>query len=247
MKKSTRKDIAQNTLKVLEDGKYFTATGTSINLRADQETAVKNSILYRPEDFEEVMPKVWGLLMKVDTGSTVFEVHNETTLEASERLVKQEGREKVLALNFASAKNPGGGFLGGAQAQEESLARSSGLYPTLLAHRDYYDMNRKCGTLFYTDHMIWSPDVPVFRKDNGELINYYPLAFLTSPAVNLGAMRNRKGATVEGVKEAMRDRIEKVLAICFLHGHKNLVLGAWGCGVFRNDPKMIAELFAEHL
>jgi len=40
---------------------------------------------------------------------------------------------------------------------------------------------------------------------------------------------------------------ETVLTVALLHGYEHLVLGAWGCGVFRNDPREIAELFADAL
>ncbi|MFR3753045.1 MAG: TIGR02452 family protein [Enterocloster sp.] len=74
-----------------------------------------------------------------------------------------ENQCRCAVLNFASAKNPGGGFINGAMAQEESLAASSCLYKTLTAHETYYRMNRACSTMIYTDHAIFSPDVVFFR------------------------------------------------------------------------------------
>src|SRR5205085_9829654 len=69
-------------------------------------------------------------------------------------------------------------------------------------------------------------------------------AFVTSPAVNVGAIR---GNAEERVRDEMKARVEKVLAIMAGHGHDAAVLGAWGCGVFKNDPELIAELFAKAL
>ena len=66
-------------------------------------------------------------------------------------------------LNFASARNPGGGFLRGAKAQEEDLCRCSGLYETLLECPTYYSVNRHQKSMMYTDHIIYSPKVVFFR------------------------------------------------------------------------------------
>lgn len=98
---------------------------------------------------------------------------------------------------------------------------------------------------FYTNSAIDSPGVPVFRDDDGDLLGEpYRCAFVTSPAVNAGAMRV-KGRDL--IPNEMRERIRKVLHVMPGHGHDAAVLGAWGCGVFRNDPEVIADLFREAL
>src|SRR5262249_29846216 len=72
----------------------------------------------------------------------------------------------------------------------------------------------------------------------------YVCCFVTSPAMNVGAI---SGIDRDSVRTEMHERVEKVLAIMAGHGHEAAVLGAWGCGVFKNDPEMIAELFAKAL
>jgi len=47
--------------------------------------------------------------------------------------------------------------------------------------------------------------------------------------------------------QVMRQRIDMILAIAHKHGYKNLVLGAWGCGVFRNNPQHVAGYFRDSL
>ena len=178
----------------------------------------------------------------------LVEVTDETTLEACRRLTSDSAVGDVFALNFASAKNPGGGFLSGARAQEESLARSSALYPSLQTAQAYYVANRSHRDSYYTDCAIFSPAVPVFREDDGTLLaEPYAVSFLTYPAVNAGALRKSGDFDEAKVEDTMRRRIADVLAFAAAEGYRTLVLGAWGCGAFGNDVNVIARLFAEAL
>ncbi|BDI33510.1 TIGR02452 family protein [Capsulimonas corticalis] len=239
MKKSTRIQAAQETLAIFEAGRYTAPSGRVVEVRDAQAAAMAGTRLYLPSDFPDPLP-----LYAKRIGATVIEVTAETTLEAARRLAPSN----PMALNFASAKNPGGGFLNGSQAQEESLARSSGLYPCLLHGRPMYDYHRQLGTCLYSDHMIYSPDVPVIREDEGALLDTpYTMSFLTSSAVNAGALYRNEPHNISQIQPTMAERLRKVLWLASEHGHNTLILGAWGCGVFRNDPAMIAGLFAEAL
>ncbi|MFN8419489.1 MAG: TIGR02452 family protein [Anaerolineae bacterium] len=140
-------------------------------------------------------------------------------------------------LNFASAKHPGGGFLGGAKAQEESLARSSGLYPSLLKCPAYYQHNRRRSNALYSDWMIYSPACPIWRRDDGSWLEMpYTVDFITSPAPNAGAVRVNSPADIPQIAPTLVDRSAKVLALAARWRCEALILGAWGCGVFRSDP-----------
>ncbi len=178
---------------------------------------------------------------------TEIEVRNETTLAGVARLV-DEGRQRAAVLNFASAKNPGGGFLNGSQAQEESLARSSALYASLLRCGEYYERHRASPSCLYSDAMILSPDCPIFRNDTGEL-RERPVAatFITTAAPNAGAAAANHPDELSLIPETFRRRSEFVLALAAAHEYECLVLGAWGCGVFRNDPHVVANAFRGHL
>lgn len=152
----------------------------------------------------------------------------------------------AIALNFASARNPGGGYRGGAEAQEESLARASALVATQEACGAYYADNRAHRSLLYRDAMIFSPEVPVFRDADGALLERPHLAgFITAPAPNAGALTS--DAERGRVEEVLRRRMRAVVALAAEAGAERLILGAWGCGVFRNDPAMVARLWAETL
>jgi len=170
---------------------------------------------------------------------TRVQVTNETTLQASLRLT--EGGLRPLALNFANGIHPGGGFLTGARAQEEVLCRSSALYQTLV-NDPMYDEHRKRQQPDSTDWAIYSPDVPVFRRDDGtDLECPWLLSFITCAAPYAPAIGQPKA------RNLLRQRIHRVLAIAKAYDYSVLVLGAWGCGAFANDPQCTAIDFRQDL
>jgi uncharacterized protein (TIGR02452 family) len=248
-KRSTRADTAQETLRILERGRYACPSGATVLLAEELERARSGSLLYTPNQLDSLVAKsARSLAGKAAVAATLFEAVNETTLGAARRLVAEDPSLRVLALNFASAKNPGGGFLKGSQAQEESLARASGLYACIAPLQGMYEANRHFSSCLYTDHLIYSPDVPVFRDDDDLLLEQpYLLSFITAPAVNAGVVRRQEPHNARRIRPVMLARTEMVLAVAERHGHDALVLGAWGCGVFRNDPEEVADCFAHHL
>ena len=170
---------------------------------------------------------------------TRVQVANETTLGASFRLV--ESRLRPLTLNFANGIHPGGGFLSGARAQEEVLCRSSALHQTLI-NDPMYAAHRKRPRPDSTDWAIYSPDVPVFRKDDGtELDQPWLLSFITCAA----PVASRIGQPESG--NLLQKRIHRVLAIAQAYDYSTLILGAWGCGAFGNDPRRTAIDFRQAL
>jgi uncharacterized protein (TIGR02452 family) len=245
MNRSSRASTAEETLEILERGEYRSPSGRVVRIADEVASALNGTRLYRPEDFPEELAGCEGRRGAQDVR---VEVTAETSLQAARRLAADAARPDVLCLNFASAKHPGGGFLSGSEAQEESLARSSALYACLNSRREMYEFNRGAGTSLYSDHMIYSPRVPVFRDDDGGLLEEpYAVSFITAPAVNAGAVRSNEPGRAGSILPAMRGRLARVLWAAVRHRHPALVLGAWGCGVFRNDPAMVAGLFAEAL
>jgi uncharacterized protein (TIGR02452 family) len=133
-------------------------------------------------------------------------------------------------------------------AKEESIARSSALYNCLCAAPDYYAFHREQHDLRYSDRIIYSPAVPVFRDDKGDLLDRpYQTTFVTAAAPNLGAIVRNQPEDAADVPAVLRHRARRVLQVAAAHGHRTLVLGAWGCGVFRNDPPTVADAFADAL
>ncbi len=240
-----RASLAQETLKVIDQGFYHNQKGESQHLISLVSNAVEGTQYVKDSDFDELYPKRDKVIHGIEGSRTVFEVTSESTLEAAHRLIVDEEFKGVSCLNFASAKNPGGGFLGGSQAQEEALARSSALFPCISNNMEMYEYNRSRKTCLYSDHMQYSPDVPVFRHDDGSFLETpYLLNFITSPAVNAGAL---KGSEKKKLPEIMLRRTERVLTLAAVNRQKTLILGAWGCGVFKNNPDDIASYFASHL
>ena len=177
---------------------------------------------------------------------TVFEVVNETTLSGIARVLSR-GQGPVAVLNFASAKNPGGGFLNGSHAQEESLARSSALHASQMRAWDFYERHRASSSLLYSDAMILSPGCPIFRDDDGTLLDEPQMAtFITSAAPNAGAAADNRPDELPSIPAC-----SAALGVCAgaggVAGLQATGAGAWGCGVFRNDPGVVAESFAAHL
>lgn len=235
MQKSKRISIAQNTLDIFNQGFYELDTG-KVSVKEFSEYTNTNTILYTPQELADMDFPQKGKYI------TQFSLINETSIAACARLSKEY--PEVMCLNFASAKNPGGGFLGGAEAQEESLARISGLYPSLVKARGYYDYHRTLDTTLYSDHMIYSPKVCILKDEDGELLpEPYFVSFITSPAVNAGAIKNNRPEELVQLEPVQLERTRKMLKLAAFQKHEHLILGAWGCGVFANDPEMIAGIF----
>jgi uncharacterized protein (TIGR02452 family) len=247
--------IAQNTLEILEAGYYISQGGDCpkgsgkadrVDLAQELASCVGETAYYDPDILSNIQQEVLSSTPQFST--TEFEVRNETTLMGAERIARMQKFQKIGVLNFASARNPGGGFLNGAQAQEESLARSSALYKSLLRCRDYYDFHRSYHSLLYTDRMIYSPNCPVFKNDDGMLLEQpYLVDFITSPAPNAGMIFQNQPQDAGKIKEVLQIRGSKLLTLAAYCDCDALILGAWGCGVFKNDPSMVAQMFADLL
>lgn len=242
-----RANLAKTTLQVMDVGRYVNPQGESVSIAEAMEACNAASEYFASGELERLREEV--VSAPCPYTETRFELENETTLEGAHALALRGNAGRIGVLNFASAKNPGGGFLGGSQAQEESLARSSALYGSLTRfHSEYYEAHRNQKDAFYSDRMIYSPDCPVFRDDAGVFLDAsYQVDFLTSPAPNAGAIQKNRPLMVAEIPGTLQARMDKVLALFASKGCSTLVLGAWGCGVFRNCPEMVAASFAEFL
>ena len=231
-----RRQKGVETVEIIERGGYA-LDGLQLDLSSRIDAAVAGTVEYTNRDDSPRFASAGH--------DTRFEVINDTTLAAA-RVLVEDGYD-TAALNFASAKNPGGGFLNGSLAQEESLAMSSALYACLVG-REMYEYHRPTRGGMYTNWAIYSPRVPVIRDEEGELLaQTWDLSFITSPAPNAGVVLKREPERRDELLDEFEARIHKVLAIAAYYEHDAVVLGAWGCGVFGNDPATVAGLFGAAL
>lgn len=247
-----RKAMAKETLRILNQGYYEPEDKNEAGQKPEKrqiiikdavEQSIGRSTLISPAEGEKILEK-YNICTKCSKTET--RVENISTVGAV-RMLTNEGKSDIGVLNFASAKNPGGGFLNGAKAQEESLAVSSALYPTLTTHETYYEENRAHKSMMYLDYAIYSPEVVFFRDERFQLTGTpVKASVLTLPAVNMGQVL-LKGEDVQEAKRVMRRRMNLALGIFAEQKAKHLVLGAYGCGVFRNDPREIAAWWRELL
>ena len=181
-----------------------------------------------------------------DDGSKICVVSG-TTLETARKYM-QFGRTAVL--NFANPQYPGGGALQGAMAQEECLCRSSNLYLCLnsvTVFEDFYFYHKKLGHNFFSDRLIYTRDVTVF-KDDSEIPELLPnskrfcVDVITCAAPYIV---KRKYTNRAALKELFKSRIKNIFEAAIDNGVAVLVLGAFGCGAFGNPPEVVAEAFHE--
>jgi uncharacterized protein (TIGR02452 family) len=225
--------LGHSAVAVSNAGTYRTNSGMEVDLSRAMEVAKSSKLSIAPED---ALPSVEA---RPPFPETVIQVTNETSLVASRRLVDRNLRP--LVLNFANGINPGGGFLNGARAQEETICRSSALYLTLLGDR-MYEEHAKRPLPDSTEWSILSPDVPVFREDDGSPLDQPWLLSVITCAAPFAPTVGRATSS-----EMLQLRIHRVFAIAQAYGYETLVLGAWGCGAFGNDPERTAADFRHAL
>jgi uncharacterized protein (TIGR02452 family) len=214
-------------------GLVTNAAGETIDISAAIERAVEQKESIAPHEPLE-LPSAPRFR------ETRVKVVNDTTLSVAKQLTTSD--ERTAVLNFANGVEPGGGFLNGSLAQEETLCRSSALHATLEGD-PMYEAHRKLEIpMASSNWIIRSPSVPVFRKDDGSPEDApWNLTFLTCAAPfapHVGQPRSH---------ELLDTRIQRVLEVAASRGHTSLILGAWGCGAFQNDPEVVAGLFRKHL
>ena len=219
-------ELDQSARQAATDGFYFNQAGEPVEWSLQINNAVESTVSIPPDRIlKEPVERRYQ--------QTNITIENITTTSAAKAL-HDEGK-KPLALNFANGYTPGGGFLYfGCRAQEEVLCRMSALYQTL--EKDpMYEVHCNTGGTEGSSWAILSPDVPVFRDDNYNALDApWPLSFISCAAPEADSVGQPRSTTL------LRKRIHRVLEIAESYGYSSLVLGAWGCGAFGNNPQTTA-------
>ena len=164
--------------------------------------------------------------------------------------------KRTAVLNFASATNPGGGVEKGASAQEECLCRVSTLYPCLVDQKmraSFYTPHRKNGNALHNDDIIYTPKVLIIKDDDHNMLaTPFLVDVISCAAPNLREKPNNAYNSGYGNKVQISDnellalhekRARKIFASAIANGVEVLILGAFGCGAFQNDPHIVAQAY----
>ena len=168
--------------------------------------------------------------------SLVIEVVDLDTVSA---IMQYQDSSKMAALSFASYKNPGGGFLKGSLTQEEALCQKSFLYNVLNHfYQDYYVENRQnLNYSLYKNRALYSPNIYFYFNDQIGLCD-----IITCSAPNFSAARKHPQVDLQTNEEELLSRIKFILDIASTNKIETLILGAFGCGVFGQNPTKVAEM-----
>lgn len=230
MNKEDLKSCFQDTIAFSKSEKLKTATEGAIQsskIYKEGFTAQKKSTLYPNECF--------------------IEVEATTTFEAAKKNINLG---KVVVLNFANPHYPGGGVQNGAMAQEECLCRSSNLYLCISNQNvfdDYYLYNRNIGNKFFSDRLIYTKDVTVFKDDSTvpKMMSedeWFNVDVITCAAPYIA---NRRYTNKAALKQLFKGRIKNIFESAIDNDVDVIILGAFGCGAFKNPPELVAKAFHE--
>jgi uncharacterized protein (TIGR02452 family) len=186
-------------------------------------------------------------------------VSSKRTLEAASAYARTM---RTCVLNFASASNPGGGVVNGSSAQEEALCRCSTLYFNLNTNEmwsGFYFPHRAARDPIHNDDAIYTPRVTVFKGDTAfpttlPESEWYEVDVISCAAPNLrehpsnpmnsGDGDRRIELSADELRAIHERRLTRILDIAAANGEEAVILGAFGCGAFRNDPNVVSTAAA---
>lgn len=222
------KEIFKDTCKIFKENR-------DNELGKQLEKAIKNTLIV---DMDKIKSYESDVITPIN-----IEISNKSSID--EALKQSNSGKNVMVLNFASAISPGGGVKNGATAQEESLCRVSGLYQCLVNQKSFYNYHRIHRNYLYNNNIIYSPNVPVIKDNEGKILNEpIAISFITSPAV-YAKYAKMFFLSDEKINSVMKNRIDKLIDFIIEKSPDCVILGAFGCGVFKNNPNIIANIFKE--
>lgn len=243
--------MLEDTLSILKSGKYI-KNGKTVHTKLSR-TQMEECQVYLPNDIQDIMERKdfehVHVIGRVGIGCRNIDSFGMAQEQYKHSYLFSRKKEKnILVLNFANPVNPGGGVRQGAKAQEEDLCRKSSLLFSLESDgaQRYYRYNKSLHTYMGSDAIILTPNVEIIRDINGELLDESIIVSVmtcAAPMLSQGMER----ISYEQYEELFYNRICGMLKCAAYWGYQVLVLGAFGCGAFGNDAKVVSDLFYKAL
>jgi len=247
-------DRRERLIQVFEDTRQFIRENPALAQKAEE--ARQATEFYPVEEYPQISAQPGR--------AGTIRVTKHKTFEAATAIHQSHPEWRIAVLNFASATTPGGGVTKGSSAQEESLCRCSTLHPALTSNAlwdAYYSVNRAARNPLYTDALIYTPGVTICKTDDQfperlEQSDWTEVDVITCAAPNL---RQRPGnqynldqsapvvVSPEKLLQLHKSRARHILTVAASKGVDAIVLGAFGCGAFQNDPTVVAEAYKDVL
>lgn len=249
MLRPERIEMFRDTMLILKQGSYEReGEQISLKLNTQQMQACK---VFLPDDLETLRNRS-EIAEGEDTGSFQTGVRNMDAFALARAINAEseniQNNSSILVLNLANPIYPGGGVLRGARAQEEDLCRMSSLYLSLSSDgaSTFYRYNRELRSALGSDSIIITPQVEIIKDEKGDLLDDSVIvSVMTCAAPNMTRFCGE--ISVEEYVFLMYRRIEGMLRVAASLGYRSLILGAFGCGAFENDAKVVSDIFCRVL
>ena len=244
----------KDNIDIFNDTLDFIASNDVLSMGINQ--SIKMTKVYSPNEYPHIDES------KQKDGKII--ISRKRSFQAAMDKHRQYPNKRIGVLNFASATNPGGGVTHGSSAQEESLCRCSTLYPVLTndeLFKKYYQPNRIKKDNLHDDAVIYTPDILICKNDEKYPRRLTEKDFVTIDILSCAApnlrekpnnMYNLDGdhkttVTDEELYDIHLQRARHILHIAKYHNIDILILGAFGCGAFRNNPYVVAKAYRDVL
>ena len=244
--------MLHDTLSILERG-YYNIGGKKVSLKLTRKQ-MEAAEVFLPDDVKKICDSkdfrhvhVLGRCGYGCENMDSFSLARKRREQFSYELDRKQARP-ILVLNLANPENPGGGVRGGAKAQEEDLCRKSSLLLSLESRNAalYYGYNRSLATYMGSDAVVIHPQVEILKDEDGNLLEESVIVAVMTCAAPM--LRYGLNGMMQSQYEAMMlQRITGMLKVAAYFGYQHLVLGAFGCGAFRNDAHVVSDLFYKAL
>ncbi len=238
--------MLNETLKILQNG-HYTKNGRRVNLKLTPDE-MRRAEVYLPDDVHKNACSPSFILPRSQTPCEYGCENADSYSLARKRLAEHKNNapddKGILVLNLANSVHPGGGVRHGARAQEEDLCRKSSLLLSLESREasKYYSYHRALNSHMSSEALMITPKVEIIMDENGDLLEETAVvSVLTFAAPNI--RYGTEGLSNAEYMRMMFDRITAMLKCVAYLGYRELVLGAWGCGAFMNDARIVSDIF----